>query len=274
MEKREEVSDEINLIDYINVIKKHSRMIVIIIALSVLTTGTISFLMPKIYETKAVIARVTPQPKEPVGMDIMAAQLGIITPTPADLSEIANLLKSNILLEKIITKYDLLKVFFREGSLKGSKDEMMWEGIRYFRSIMKVNHKQRENIIELSVQFKDPRIAADIINYTIAELAEHMIGEAKRVTEINIKHLESLVNKISDPLIKQRLYALIAQQKETSLMAEVKENFAFRVIDPPMVPHSEIKPKIKMNIMLSFVASLFVGIFLAFFREYLKKNAR
>ncbi|MBI5025655.1 MAG: hypothetical protein HZC12_02795 [Nitrospirae bacterium] len=278
MENREEVYDEINLMDYImdyiNVIKKHRTMIVIIIAVSVLTTGMVSFLMPKIYEAKAVITPVT-QPKEPGGMSVIAAQFSIAAPASSNVSEIVNLLKSNILLEKIITRYDLLKVFFKEGFPEGpSKDKIIWGGIRYLKGIMEVKHNQRENIIELSVKFKDPRVAADIINYTLIELTDHMTGEAKRVAETNKKYLESLIDKNSDPFIRQKVYALIAQQIETSMMAEVKENFAFKVLDPARVPDTKIEPKIKKNIMLSFVTSLFIGIFLAFFKEYLEKNGK
>ena len=54
------------------------------------------------------------------------------------------------------------------------------------------------------------------------------------------------------------------------MMAEVKQNFAFRVLDPPKVPDMHIKPKILKNIILSFALSLIVGIFAAFFIEYIE----
>ncbi len=57
------------------------------------------------------------------------------------------------------------------------------------------------------------------------------------------------------------------------MMAEVKENFAFKVVDPPKVPDRKIKPKIRKNLVLSFIISLFAGISLAFFIEYIE-NAR
>ena len=50
------------------------------------------------------------------------------------------------------------------------------------------------------------------------------------------------------------------------MMAEVKENFAFKVLDPPRVPDQRIKPQRRRMVMRAFVASLFVGIFMAFFK--------
>ncbi|MBM2839369.1 MAG: putative rane protein [Deltaproteobacteria bacterium] len=55
------------------------------------------------------------------------------------------------------------------------------------------------------------------------------------------------------------------------MMSEVKENFAFKVIDPPKVPDKKIKPKRSQMVMLSLVTSLFAGIFIAFFLEYIAK---
>jgi uncharacterized protein involved in exopolysaccharide biosynthesis len=56
------------------------------------------------------------------------------------------------------------------------------------------------------------------------------------------------------------------------MMAEVKENFAFKVLDPPIVPDQKIKPKRTQMVILALVASLFLGIFVAFFKEYLAKR--
>jgi len=55
-------------------------------------------------------------------------------------------------------------------------------------------------------------------------------------------------------------------------MAEVKENFAFKVIDPPLAPDKKIKPKRSQMVMLSLIVALFIGIFVAFFLEYLEKQ--
>jgi len=278
MEDKERNDDEINLLDYINVIKKHKRLILSIVAVSVVITTIIYSLLAikatKVYEARAVIMPAT-QSREQGGMSAIAMQLGISTPSTPNVSEIMSLLNSNILMEKVNKRYNLIPLFFEKG-LKGNPHaDKTWDGIRYLKNIFKVKHKQMEGIIELSTEYKDPKIAADIINYILIELTEHMTGEAKRVAETNKRYLESLIDKNSDPLIRQKIYSLIAQQIEISMMAEVKENFAFKIIDPPKVPDRKInKPKIRMNIMLSFVIALFLGIFIAFFLEYIEKVKR
>ena len=269
MEDREEYYDEINLLDYIDVLKKHYRLIFIIVAVSVLATGISSFLSPRIYQATAAIIPAS-QSREQSGMSAIAAQFGVSTAPASNVSEIVRLLKSNILMERVIKRYNLLPVLFKKEELKEMPDtNKTWNGIRYLKDIFKVKHNQREGVIELSAEFTDPKTAADILNYILTELTDYMSSEAGRVADTNKKYLESLIDKNADPLIGEKIYSLIAKQIETSMMAGVKENFAFKVLDPPKAPDRKIKPMIRKNIIISFVASLFGAVFLAFFVEYI-----
>lgn len=271
MPEIEEYDDEINLLDYINVLRKHYILISVIVAVSVLTTGIVSFLSPRIYRATAAIIPAS-QMKEQTGMSRLAMQFGISTAPAANVSEIVRLLKSNVLMERVIKRYNLLPVFFKKEELKKMPEaSRTWNGIRHLKDIFTVTHNQREGIIELSAEFTDPETAADIINYMLTELTDYMSGEARRVAETNRKYLESLIDKNTDPLISQKIYSLIAKQIEMSMMAEVKDNFAFKILDPPKAPDRKIKPKIMMNILLSFFVSLFAAVFLAFFTEYIGK---
>ncbi len=264
-------SDEINLLDYLKVINRHRRLIILIVLISVVVTAGISLIMTPVFEAKALIAPAAQQ-KEISPLSGFAAQFGISTPASANLSEIVNLLKSNVLRENMMKRNNLLSVFFEKDGLEGlSEHERTWKGLRYLESALKVNLKQKEGMVEVSMQFKDPQKAAGIVNNLLEELTDYMSSEAKRVAETNKKYLESQIDKTSDPLIKTKIYSMIAQQIEQSMMAEVKENFAFKVIDPPKAPDKRIKPKRRQMVMLSFVASLFGGVFIAFLKEYIDK---
>jgi uncharacterized protein involved in exopolysaccharide biosynthesis len=95
-----------------------------------------------------------------------------------------------------------------------------------------------------------------------------MSSEARRVALVNRKYLEEQLNTTADPLIRQNIYNLIAQQIERSMTAEAKENFAFRVIDPPRVPDRKYRPLRGEIILQGVVAALFLSVLLAFLLEY------
>ncbi|MBI5740370.1 MAG: hypothetical protein HZA16_06580 [Nitrospirae bacterium] len=264
--------DEIKLSDYIHVLRKRMVSILLIITVSVAATGIVSFMTPPVFESKALIMPASPQ-REQGGMSAIASTFGISTAGTSNVSEMLALLKSNILIERVINKYDLVPVFSSKGSEKLTASGKTWLVIKSLKELFKVKHNQKEGIIELSAEFRDPAIATDLLNYMLIELTDYMSSEARRVAETNRKYLESLIDRNADPLIRQKIYSLIALQIETAMMAEVKENFAFKILDPPRASPDRIRPTRKKNVLIAFVVSVFAGVFFAFAREY-SENAK
>lgn len=236
----------------------------------------------------------------------LANLAGIATPGAASSTEMINLLKSNILKKTVIERYDLLPVLFPDSWDEEKKD---WKkpgislnplvyvgkliamvrpadpsapkrepgvpdirnGIRRLSGIINVNYDMKEDIITISADFDNPEMAAKIVDYFIITLNDHMSGEAKRIANINKDYLEKHLQETSDVLVQQKIYNLIAEKIETIMMADVKEGFAFKVLDPPMVPDMKSKPKRGMMVVAAFMVSLFLGVFVVLAREYVKK---
>jgi capsular polysaccharide biosynthesis protein len=281
-------------------------MIGTLVLTAVILTIIISFCMKNIYGAKAIITPISP--KDSGGNSIAAGimqQVGGLSaiglPDSSSSAEIVTLLKSNILREKIITQYNLLPVLFSDqwddntknwekrawynplslipsfmgGDKRGIKKNEgipdVWDGLRKLDDMVKINNNVKDKTITIVVEFDDPVMAANIAGYFLAELNDHMSSEAKRVALTNRKYLEQQLDQTADPFIKQKIYNLIAQQIETSMMAEVKENFAFKVIDPPKAPDRKLKPKRAQMALISLLASLLIGIAIAFFLAYWEK---
>jgi len=75
-----------------------------------------------------------------------------------------------------------------------------------------------------------------------------------------------------DVLIQQKVFELLTQQLELAKIEEAKDDLTFQVIDPAIPPEMRIKPKRTQNVLLAGVVSLFLGVFLVFFLEYLAKQ--
>ncbi len=294
-----ESDDEINFLDYWIVIWNGRRAILLLVFIIVTGTTVYSLFMPNVYQATAVISPVQPKGARESISSAMMQDLGFgLTPGGSSSAEIVSFLESNILREKMIEHYRLLPVLFpeqwdeerkawktpkpslinsligtfRSNTGKETKHPGVWDGLRSLKTIIRVKRNIKENSITLKAEFPDPAIAAKIVNYLLLALNDHMSSEAKRVAQTNMKYLEAQVDKTPDPFIKQKIYNLIAQQIETSMMAEAKENFAFKIIDPPKEPDRKVRPKRALIVMSSFALSLFLGIVFVILREYLKKS--
>jgi uncharacterized protein involved in exopolysaccharide biosynthesis len=271
--KQCEHGSEVNPLGLLKILLGHKALIIRLVLVVTVGTAIVSLLMTKVYESRAVITPVQ-LPAAQSGMAAMAAQFGIITPQASNASEIVSLLKSDILMQKVMEKGKFYDVLFEKDDLRDlSENEKTWEGIRLLKEdILDVAESKKEGMISVSARYKDPAIARNIAGTTIDELTDHMAAEAKRVAAANMRHLETQIVNAADPFVRQKIYSLIAQQIETAMMAEAKENFAFKVIDPPRVPDKKIKPKRTMMVVLAFIVSLLLGVFLAFMREHYRRN--
>jgi uncharacterized protein involved in exopolysaccharide biosynthesis len=75
-----------------------------------------------------------------------------------------------------------------------------------------------------------------------------------------------------DALIQQKLFELLTQQYELAKIEEAKDELTFQVIDYAIAPETRIKPQRTLMVVLAGVVSLFLGIFIVFFLEYLYKQ--
>lgn len=297
-----EDEDEIDLLALAKTIWNGRKLILWITAGLTLGILVLSLFMTDIYTAKAVL-KPTSTTQSGGKLSALASQFGglaslagIAMPSSASATEIVNLLESNILRKEVIENNQLLPVLFSdrwdEGkkawkkpglslnplawmaklrSKKGSDVPDTWDGIRTLNNIVMINYDMKEDIITVSADFPDPDMAAKIVNYFVVTLNEHMSAEAKRMAVVNKEYLEKQLLATSDSLVQQKIYNLIAEKIETMMMAEVKEGFAFKVLDPPMTPDEKSKPKRALMVVVTFIVSLFLGVFIVLFREYIKK---
>jgi len=72
-------------------------------------------------------------------------------------------------------------------------------------------------------------------------------------------------------MYRVKLLELLYQQYEMAKIQEAKEDIRFQLIDPAVPPVRKSKPKVLTNVALSAFLALMLGIFWAFFAEYLEK---
>lgn len=303
-----ENEDEIDLLELAKKIWEGKKLIIWIVVGFTLATIVASLFMTNIYTANAVIQVVSS--KDSGGrISSLASQFGglasiagIAMPSAASSTELVTLLKSKGLKKQVLEKYNLLPVLFPEKWNKEKKtwktskinfnplvlvaklmpektgapkkDESIpdtWDGIRELDKIINIDYDTKKDIITITANFRDPEMAAAIVSYFITELNEHMSSEAKRMAVVNKQYLEKQLLETNDILVQQKVYSLIAEKIEMMMMAEVKEGFAFKVLDPPMAPDMKSKPKRAQMVIVAFMVSLFLGVFMVLFRDYLKK---
>ncbi|MDI6726801.1 MAG: Wzz/FepE/Etk N-terminal domain-containing protein [Smithellaceae bacterium] len=270
--------DEIHLLDLFIILLKHKVMIISLVILTGIGAVIYSLQLPDIYRSEAIIAP-TAQEKGAGGLAslgglgaMIASEAGINVSGSIDQFNVV--LKSRELTHIIIEKHNLMPVLFKKSwDDKGKrwtteKPPLFDDAYKRIHGLLAIMPDKKQNILRLSFELEDPRLTQTILNYYITGLSEFLRNQTLEEAAAHQVHLAQQLTTTGDPLLKNKLYELIARQIEKETLAKIQKYYSFNVIDPSFVPERKFKPKRAQICIISVLVAFFIAIFLAFFREY------
>ena len=105
----------------------------------------------------------------------------------------------------------------------------------------------------LTLYFLDPSPveAQRVLGFYLDSLRDKLRNEEVQAGASAAASLEEEVRKTSDALLQTQLYELMARQIQREKLAQVQSDFAFKVVEPPVVPDNYFAPKARHNATLA-----------------------
>ena len=141
-----------------------------------------------------------------------------------------------------------------------------------FDDLFSVSKDKLSGLVTIKMQSEDPQWAAYIANKIIIRLNEYLRNEAILQSDSNIRYLEQ---EIADtPLVefKTALYELVESESRNKMFANVNKEYAFKVIDPALVPEQAVKPKRALILVLGVMLGFMLGCAQALIRAAIIKQ--
>ncbi|MGO9062629.1 MAG: hypothetical protein ACLQU2_35480 [Candidatus Binataceae bacterium] len=112
----------------------------------------------------------------------------------------------------------------------------------------------------LTIKFidPDPAVAARILTLYVDSLRHKLRDRAIASAAAAVKALQTATADTSDALIVGQLDQLLAQQIQQLETSEVEADFAFVVIDPPIVPPAPYSPQTLVNTLAAGILTPFL----------------
>jgi uncharacterized protein involved in exopolysaccharide biosynthesis len=203
----------------------------------------------------------------------------------------------DILAEKSLTVSKMNRVFLEkqleeeEKKLKKYQQEMaefqkenkIIEPTKQLEGTMELYTNLIAQKIALEVQLKkietalspdNPKIS--ILKNQIKEIEEQLrrIEQKADGALPSISNVPEKIVKYTDLLRKlkasEAIYETLLKMYEQAKLDEAKENLYVEVIDYPILPDKPVKPKKKLMVAVAGITSIFLGIFIVFFLEWLE----
>jgi len=300
--------DELDLAALWQLVWRGKNFIILFTLLCTLAAGLVSFfVLPEKYESSATLILVEQNESTLRGLSSIVGNLPLPISLPGrGSSNIKVFLDSRTLKERLITKYDLLPVFYED--LWDSENKTWFEAdsentptlVRAIQGNLinkyySINQDKKTEIITITWLGKDPVAAKNMLLAIINELSfylendyvsdakherefvENLLVEATEELEFWEKQVPSktlTLSKITrEQFASQTIYTELRKQLELARINEAKELESFKVLDQPFIPEAAKEPKKILIVVLAMVMAGFISIFILFLRNFLQ-NAK
>lgn len=249
-----------------------------------------AFLMTPVYRAEVVMVPASEQDQK--ALSSIAGQLGGLASmvgvdlggAGADVNVSVATLESRDFTYAFVRDHDLLPVLFSDlwdapsGTWKvddPTEVPTLWDAYKLFEEDIRFVTKDGETgLVTLAIEWKDPQVAVRWANELVARVNRHRQKEAIQEAEKSIAYLQEQLRKTTVTEIQQAMYGLIEAQTKTIMLANARDQYAFKIIDPavPADPDDFVKPKRPLLVALGVFGGGFLGILLALAREYASRS--
>jgi uncharacterized protein involved in exopolysaccharide biosynthesis len=202
------------------------------------------------------------------GMGGLASLAGIDVGSNKSAEPIA-VLKSRELAAAFIEEQNLLPIFFSEKwdasakkwkSADVNQQPDIRDGIKFFsKTVLKVLEDKKTNLITVSVDWTDPKIATSWANMLIERVNNRMRQRALTEGETSMNYLKQELAATSLVPLQQSVGRVIEAQLQQLIIAKSNDEYAFRILDHAQVPKYRDHPHRSVVIGLAMFAGLAIS---------------
>ena len=269
---------DISLLELYSIILKNKVLIILITLSFSLSSIFYSLSLDKYYSASLLMMPAASSSQNSQGLSSLLTGLtsgpSIFGSAPKTKEALA-IFQSRLFIESFITREDLMpKLFYQsfdEEDLSWIPDEIpsLKDGYEKILSSLKINLDG--SLITISLESHDPDLAADIVNSMTKAVNNHIREESIEESKRSISFLETEINKTNLSSSIEMLYRLIEQQTQTIMVANTRQDYAFKVIDPAVAPVHPAGPNRRIIVIIStfigFLGSLLIVLVVNFFNN-------
>jgi len=132
------------------------------------------------------------------------------------------------------------------------------------KDVLNVSTDRKSSLVKVAIDWTDPVLAASWADQLVAQLNQYLRLQAIARSENNLKYLKEELARTQIEEMRKTLFDLIGQEQKNAMLANAQREFAFRVLDPAVVPDKKIKPKRSIIVLIAAALAGFAAIFAAF----------
>lgn len=113
----------------------------------------------------------------------------------------------------------------------------------FSKNTLSISQDKDSGLYTVSVQHLSPYVAKQWVDWLIEDINKVMRERIIAETSQNLEYLNTQLQKTAVADMQSTFYKLIEEQTKSLMLAEVQEEFVFKIVDPAIVPELKEGPK-------------------------------
>jgi uncharacterized protein involved in exopolysaccharide biosynthesis len=297
--------DEIDLRELWKTILAGKKIIAIVMSIVVLVTFIYVLKLPNVYKSEAILI-----PSENSsggglgGLGGLAAMAGVSVGSASMTPDIAftSLLNDYEFMKKFVVENGVLEYyqsadidknyvfalgfrgvydFFKSSKEEDedeefNKEDAIFETVKLVRANMSISSDKKTGLITVSYNDSDRSYPPKIIENFLRDASKYLIQNNLSITNSKLGYFEQELQKADAIELRQSISATISGILKEKIMMQSKKYYQCDVLTMASEAYikDKAKPKRALILVVSFVTSLILGVFLVFFLNFISNNER
>lgn len=291
--------DEIDLKELFNTILKYKYKIALFVFITTILTLIYTLSIPNSYKSEVILSPQGNQKSVGGGLSSLASLAGVSLGGASSKDPFVMMqttLNDYTFNEKIIKKYNLVEklgikenlvfalgidsIYYMFNSKNQndedirSQDEKIFSTINSIKSILSISSDKKSSLITLKAELVDRYLAKELVDIYLKEIINKIKFEDMKEIDAQIKYYNKELSSTYDVSLKEQLSKSLSGLYQKKVFSQANDYyFVSKVVDSRVSYIKEkTKPKRALILIVSFVTSIILGIFIVFFLEFLRSD--
>jgi len=129
-----------------------------------------------------------------------------------------------------------------------------------YKDTMNIVEDKKTSFVSLSIEHISPFIAQQWVELIITQIDKTMRDQDKQESIKSIEYLNEVASSANYEGIKKTLSSLQEEQMKVLMMVEANEDYVFKVIELPIAPEIQSKPKRSLIVILGAIMGFMISV--------------
>lgn len=159
------------------------------------------------------------------------------------------------------------KQWIRDVSPPKQAEPSLLEAYVYFvENLLEVEEDKETGFVRVTIKHISSVFAEEMVKKLIQRLDNKLRQDAEIEAEKSIEYLQGAILKAKNADLKSLLYTLVEQEFQKKMLTNVRETYAFKVIDNAVVAEDKYSPKRALLCIFGFILGGCFSLFIVFIK--------